>query len=96
MNTQIILTPAQLTEAQMGKEVILNTGATLTACPLSWGEWQYRLGDGVVVYQVRNALPGLEAAMWTLNATYAEYMDSELEWEQQSVQAVPARERSRS
>jgi hypothetical protein len=72
---KITLTPAQLTLAQMGKEVVINTNETLVAkrTPGPKIEWRYLvLFDGVVCL-IRYAGEGLDAALWALNATQEEY-----------------------
>lgn len=63
----ITLTPAQLTQAQMGKEIMLNTGETLCAVPVRDG-WKYLVSFegqvGLIVY----ADNGIDAALTALNA----------------------------
>jgi hypothetical protein len=70
----ITLTAAQLTKAQMGKEVEINTGETLTAIQLNDG-WKYILAFGGQVCLVRYADNGLEAAVWALNASEEDYAE---------------------
>ena len=69
------ITPAQLTLAQMGKEVTLNTGETLIAVqvPGPKAEWRYLIGWQGCIYQIRYASPGLASALWAINATDEEY-----------------------
>jgi hypothetical protein len=69
------LTPAQLTLAQMGKEVTLNTGETLIAMqvPGPKAEWRYLIGWQGTIHLIRYARPGLAAALWVLNASEEEY-----------------------
>lgn len=71
----ISLTPAQLTLAQMGHEVQLNTNESLIAMPVPGPktEWRYLLGYEGVVCRIRYAGPGLAAALWALNASDEEY-----------------------
>jgi hypothetical protein len=71
----ITLTPAQLTLAQMGREVQLTADDSLIAMPVpgSTNEWRYLLGWQGVVYRIRYAGPGLDAALWALNASDEEY-----------------------
>lgn len=69
------LTVAQLTTAQMGKEILLNTGETLCAVPLNDGTWKYIVSYEGVVGLVRYAPAGLDAALWALNATEEEYAE---------------------
>jgi hypothetical protein len=70
---QITLTAAQLTRAQLGQDQDLNTGETLCAVPLNDGAWKYLVSfEGVCGY-VRYAKPGLDAALWALNATEEDY-----------------------
>ena len=70
------LTIAQLSLAQMGKEVTLNTGETLVAMRdyryphQSW--WLIVAFEGVVGL-IRYADEGLDAALWALNASQEEY-----------------------
>jgi len=67
---KINLTPMQLTSAQLGAEVKLNTGHTLRAMRLEAGDgWKYILNYGDIVADVRYAGHGLEAALEVLNAT---------------------------
>ena len=72
---KITLTPAQLTLAQMGKEVVLNTTETLVAMrpPGPQIEWRYLIVFDGVVCLIRYAGEGLDAALWALNATQEEY-----------------------
>jgi hypothetical protein len=70
----ITLTPTQLTLAQMGKEVELNTGETLCAIPVSDG-WKYLVAFEGQVGLIRYANNGLEAALWALNASEEEYAE---------------------
>lgn len=74
-NNTITLTPGQLTLAQMGKEVTLNTGETLIAMrvPGPKAEWRYLLGYNGVIGLIRYAGEGLDAALWALNASQEEY-----------------------
>jgi hypothetical protein len=71
------LTPAQLTLAQMGKEVTLNTGETLIAMqvPGPKAEWRYLIGWQGTIHLIRYARPGLAAALWVLNASEEDYAD---------------------
>lgn len=69
---KITLTPAQLTQAQMGHEVELNTGETLCAIPCGDG-WKYLISCAGQTGMVRYAGHGLEAAMWALNASDEDY-----------------------
>lgn len=63
----ITLTPAQLTLAQMGREINLNTGETLCAEPRGRGEWRYTLRrEGVLVLD-RYAGPGVPRALHALD-----------------------------
>ena len=68
---QITLTPAQLTRAQMGAHVPLNTGETLVAVDLDDG-WKYILLVDGIVASVHYAAHGLEAALAALNEEGAE------------------------
>ncbi len=68
----ITLTPAQLTKAQMGQEVTLNTGETLCAVPLRDG-WKYFVCWAGQTGLIRYAGRGLDAALWALNASEEEY-----------------------
>jgi len=70
---QITLTPAQLTRAQLGQDQTLNTGETLCAVPLDDGTWKYILSFEGVCFLVRYAKPGLDAALWALNASEEDY-----------------------
>jgi hypothetical protein len=74
MATKITLTPAQLTLAQMGKMVDLNTGETLCAIPVRDG-WKYLASFEGQVAIVRYAADGLEAALWALNASEEDYAE---------------------
>jgi hypothetical protein len=71
----IKLSPAQLTLAQMGKEVVLNTNETLIAMrsPGPKAEWRYLVFFNGCVGLIRYAGEGLDAALWALNATQEEY-----------------------
>jgi hypothetical protein len=71
----VTLTPGQLTLAQMGKEIILNTGESLIAMrvPGPKVEWRYLLGRDGVIGHVRYAGEGLDAALRAINATQDEY-----------------------
>jgi len=74
----ITLTVAQLTQAQMGKEVNLDTGETLCAIPvitLGVTGWKYILTFGGQVGLIRYANNGLDAAVWALNASEEEYAE---------------------
>lgn len=73
MNAKITLTIAELTAAQMGKTITLNTGETLCAVPALGGKWKYLLSWGGVVGLIRYAGPGLNAALWAINASQEEY-----------------------
>jgi len=76
----ITLTAAQLTLAQMGKEIELNTGETLCAIPvitLGVTGWKYILSFEGQVGLIRYANNGLDAAVWALTATEAEYTESQ-------------------
>jgi hypothetical protein len=70
---QITLTPAQLTRAQLGQEQNLNTGETLCAIPLNDGAWKYIVAFEGQVGLIRYAKPGLDAALWALNASEEDY-----------------------
>ncbi len=74
MATKITLTPAQLSQAQMGHEVELSTGETLCAVPVSDG-WKYLVAFEGQVGLVRYAGPGLDAALWALNASEEDYAE---------------------
>ena len=71
MPTKIRLTLLQLTLAQLGKCVLLNTGETLSAFYFPWGEWKYTLTFEGVTSAVRYAPygSGLEDTEWALNAS---------------------------
>lgn len=68
----ITLTPAQLTKAQMGHEIELNTGETLCAVPVRDG-WKYFVCWGGQTGLIRYADHGLDAAIWALNASEEDY-----------------------
>ena len=68
----ITLTPAQLTKAQMGKEVAINTEETLCAVPVKDG-WKYIVSYEGQAGLIRYADNGLDAALWALNASEEEY-----------------------
>jgi hypothetical protein len=72
MNKIITLTPAQLTNAQIGQEVELNTGETLCAIPVSDG-WKYLVAFEGQVGLIRYANNGLDSALWALNASEEDY-----------------------
>jgi hypothetical protein len=72
MTTNITLTPAQLTLAQMGKEISLNTGESLCAVPVSDG-WKYLVAFEGQVGHICYAGDGLDAALWTLNASEEDF-----------------------
>ena len=74
MNKTITLTPAQLTQAQMGQEVPLNTGETLCAVPVRDG-WKYFVCWGNQTGLIRYAGHGLDAALWALNASEEDYSE---------------------
>jgi hypothetical protein len=73
---KIELTPAQLTAAQMGKIVVLNTGDRFEA---RWyekrGQWAYALIHNDYLWWVRYSEPGLEEAQWIVNLS-----DHNYEW----------------
>lgn len=64
----ITLTPAQLTQAQMGQEVPLNTGESLRALPYGDG-WKYFVCWENQTGLIRYANNGLDAALSALNAS---------------------------
>ena len=68
----IKLNPVQLTQAQMGNEVMLNTGETLCAAPVKDG-WKYFVCWGNQTGLIRYAAHGLDAALWALNASDEDY-----------------------
>jgi hypothetical protein len=68
----ITLTPAQLTKAQMGHDVELNTGETLCAVLVQDG-WKYIVSYEGQVGLIRYADNGLDAAIWALNASEEDY-----------------------
>ncbi|CAB5224223.1 hypothetical protein UFOVP393_42 [uncultured Caudovirales phage] len=68
----ITLTPVQLTKAQMGHAVPLNTGETLCAVPVGDG-WKYFVCWENQTGLIRYAPEGLNAALWALNASEEEY-----------------------
>jgi hypothetical protein len=70
---QITLTPVQLTRAQLGQDQDLNTGETLCAVPLDDGTWKYIVAFEGVCGLIRYAKPGLDAALWALNANEQDY-----------------------
>ena len=76
MKKIIALTPAQLTQAQMGTTVNLNTGETLCAVPLNDGDWKYLVAFQGQVGLIRYAKPGLDAALWALNASEEDYAEA--------------------
>lgn len=71
----ITLAAAQLTQAQMGKEIELNTGETLCAVQVNDG-WKYILSFEGQVGPIRYASNGLDAAVWALNAAEEEYAET--------------------
>jgi hypothetical protein len=73
---QITLTPVQLTRAQLGQDQDLNTGETLCAVPLDDGTWKYIVAFEGQVGLIRYAKPGLDAALWALNATEEDYSEA--------------------
>lgn len=80
MNTTITLTVAQLTLAQMGKDVALPNGEVLRA--VREGEyWCYALGYENVLSLMRYAGEGLDEAHRVLNASQREYDAEPKPWE---------------
>jgi len=60
------LTPAQLTRAQLGEDVTLNTGETLTASPNREG-WKYFVAFDGMVGLIVYAPNGIDAAIDAIN-----------------------------
>ena len=70
------LTIAQLSLAQMGREITLNTGETLIAMRdyrYPHHDWWLIVAFEGVVGLIRYAGEGLDAALWALNASQEEY-----------------------
>lgn len=84
MNTNITLTVAQLTLAQMGKDIALPNGEVLRAVREGEGEgeyWCYALGWQNQLGLMRYAGEGLDEAHRVLNASQDEYDEEPKPWE---------------
>lgn len=80
MNTTITMSVAQLTLAQMGKDIYLNTGEVLCAVR-KYGCWCYMVAWEGQLGLMRYASEGLEAALWALNSSQEEYDAEPKPWE---------------